>query len=403
MDLRVAIEEGNYEIVKTILDQGTDPNIKIAGFAHALQAAAWWRREEIVKLLLERGAAVNARDGRLGNALEAAADRGEIGVVKTLLDCGADVNIQGGIYDNAPCAAIRGGKEEIIKVLLDRGAGVNAQGGKYGTALQAAVAKENIAMMKILLDRGADVNAHGGKYGTALQAAAAEGNIDMVKILLDRGADVDGQGKEYEAQRPVIAARVNTDVVKVLQEGDREYSAQGSKAGESSRVAAREQRASMPDTPSKAVDKAGEDERDNEASSLGGENPQEREKVTDEQNHRDPSTKKPVELNNLKCFERIQNVLEEAVPVIRQGNGADSPLQVSVHVFWELKELMHKEFSADDRLSSVLTITGSETDAQAATCQEYISENWPRGLHLLKVVESSLADGERFDKFMKGF
>lgn len=135
---------------------------------------------------------------------------------------------------------------------------------------------------------------------------------------------------------------------------------------------------------------------------FGVESSQEEEQVTGKRNQLVfPLSKKPEDPNNKKCIENIQDVFQEAVTDTRRVKNSNDPLQVSVHVFWELKEFMHQEFSADERLSSVLTITGSETDAQAATCHEYIGENWPRGLHLLKVVEDSIADGERFRKFTR--
>jgi hypothetical protein len=42
MDFLVAIQEGNIQPVKTLLEGGRDPNAKVVGFANALQAAAWW-------------------------------------------------------------------------------------------------------------------------------------------------------------------------------------------------------------------------------------------------------------------------------------------------------------------------------------------------------------------------
>lgn len=95
--------------------------------------------------------------------------------------------------------------------------------------------------------------------------------------------------------------------------------------------------------------------------------------------------------NNTACIQKIQDVFEEAV----MGSSAKGPIQISVSVFWGLEEFLHEEFSTENKLSSVLTITGSDTQAWAATCQEYVKENWPDGLTLLQVIEEAIANGPR--------
>jgi hypothetical protein len=106
--------------------------------------AACHNSTDIVKLLLEHGTDVNAQGGKYGTALQAAAgDYGSKDTAKLFLEHGADVNAQGGYFGTALQVAISQGRSDTVKLLCEHGADVNAQGGNYGTALQAAISRGN--------------------------------------------------------------------------------------------------------------------------------------------------------------------------------------------------------------------------------------------------------------------
>jgi ankyrin repeat protein len=190
---------GLRDIVKSLIDKGTDVNVQGGKYGSPLQAASVGGHLRVVELLLDNGANVNAKGGKWGNALQAASVRGDDRIVELLLDNGAKVNAKGGGYDNALLAASVGGYKRIVKLLLDNGADVNAKGGEYGNALQAAASlRGHEQIVKLLLNNGADVNAKGGKWGNALQAASVRGDERIVKLLLDNGAKVHARGRHYQ-------------------------------------------------------------------------------------------------------------------------------------------------------------------------------------------------------------
>ncbi|KAF3386635.1 Ankyrin repeat domain-containing protein 50 [Penicillium rolfsii] len=83
---QVAIEKE-----QVLFKRGTD--IDVQGGQFALQAAAFRGHVEIVRLLLDQGTEVNAQGGQSGGtALWAAASRGHTEIVQLLLDHGADIN-----------------------------------------------------------------------------------------------------------------------------------------------------------------------------------------------------------------------------------------------------------------------------------------------------------------------
>jgi len=224
--LYMASERNREAIVEMLLRKGANPNTRGEYYGNTLQAASSGGSVAIVSLLLNAGAEVNAEGGRFGNALQAASVRGHEAVVKVLLDKGADPNAQGGEYGNALQAASSGGHEAVVKLLLDKGADVNAQGRAYSNALYAASSGGYEEVVKLLLDKGANINAGGGCYGNALQVASSGGYEEVVKLLLDKGANVNAQGGYYGNALQVASERGHKAVVKLLLDKDADVSAQ---------------------------------------------------------------------------------------------------------------------------------------------------------------------------------
>ncbi|KAH0537627.1 hypothetical protein FGG08_005578 [Glutinoglossum americanum] len=80
--------------------------------------------------------------------------------------------------------------------------------------------------------------------------------------------------------------------------------------------------------------------------------------------------------------------IEKALTVYRAPHSSNCAL---FQVFWELESFVQEELSPEQRISQVITLTGSEKDAQATTCKDYICTNWPRtGPVLLDAIESAL-------------
>jgi ankyrin repeat protein len=82
----------NYDVVRYLLDNGEDPNIKTNGVA-ALHNAVTNDDFMMAKLLLNRGADVNITTDNLGNtALHIAAVHGSLRLIKLLVSRGAKID-----------------------------------------------------------------------------------------------------------------------------------------------------------------------------------------------------------------------------------------------------------------------------------------------------------------------
>ena len=174
-------------MVRFLLDNGADVNIRVENDDTALTAASSHGHGLMIRLLLEKKYDVLVPIGLHGNALQAASVRGHEIIVRLLLDAGADVNVQSSYFDNALQAASFCGHKIIVQLLLDAGANINAQGGHNGNALQAASCRGYEKTVQLLIDEGADVKAQGGHYGNILQTALSQGYRLIVRLLLVLG------------------------------------------------------------------------------------------------------------------------------------------------------------------------------------------------------------------------
>ncbi|KAJ1474452.1 ankyrin repeat protein, partial [Baffinella frigidus] len=115
-----------------------------------------------VQSLLDEGTDVNVKDLRGRTVLFIASEKGSTFLVQLLLDKCADVNIKmrtGNLDTSLLVAAQRGERfEDIVLKLLDKGAEVDVRDHAGRTPLHHAVQTASDATVQLLLDRGAAVN-----------------------------------------------------------------------------------------------------------------------------------------------------------------------------------------------------------------------------------------------------
>jgi ankyrin repeat protein len=190
-------KSNDSRIVRLLLEGGADPNcIVTSDHRTALLVAIDTGNFGLVKVLIAAGADANPELGYgvERTPLQLAVERGRIDIVNILLDNGADINMQP----------------------FDR----------YGaTALQFAAISGYIGIAQLLIQRRADVNASSAKIGgrTALEGAAEHGRIDMVQLLLNSGAQIIGTGvRQYDRARELALENGHRATGRLLEKYNRD-------------------------------------------------------------------------------------------------------------------------------------------------------------------------------------
>ena len=222
-DLRLveAVQQGDPEAVRSLLEEQADVNTPQPDGATALAWAAHRNDLETAELLIRAGADVNAANDHGVTPLSLACTNRNAAMVGKLLQAGADPNaaLETGETVLMTCAST--GSVEAVELLLSRGADGNAKETQKGqTALMWAVAGKHSEVARALIEHGAVVharskisltlepftsvssNGEGLSYSadvhfpksaggfTPLLFAAQQGDVDSARILLAAGADV---------------------------------------------------------------------------------------------------------------------------------------------------------------------------------------------------------------------
>ena len=208
--LTVASRNGNLEVVKYLVENGADINDKDNYGDTALMVASWNGNLEVVKYLVENGADIDENShGKTALMIASEKDnedkddlekermmRMKIEMMRASLMNGADINAKN--YDDWTAGPFRYGElsyYEIIKYLVENGADINIKYNNGSTVLMKASKSGNYEIVKLLIENGADINDKDNDGNTALMSAFS-GNyfsrdrLEIVKYLIKSGADI---------------------------------------------------------------------------------------------------------------------------------------------------------------------------------------------------------------------
>lgn len=185
-----AVESGDLQKVKELLDKGVDVNASYAGSDTVLHRAVDGRRADIVSLLVEHGADVNAR-GEHGKTPLHLAVWECVELVKILLEAGADVNARDD--EGAQPIHCTTGDMSVLRLLVTHGADINATDYDGYTPMERAATCHEGSSPGLL----EGYRELGGRSGEHLRAeiinAVSEGDAARVRELAARGADVNAK------------------------------------------------------------------------------------------------------------------------------------------------------------------------------------------------------------------
>jgi ankyrin repeat protein len=194
----VAIRRQNAGILRALLERGGNPNAGLgfwkllfatpdAGVSKAqgrlLQAAVETGNLELARLLLDKGADPRQPDD---TPLKTAISMRNLPVIELLITRGANIDSSGGLV-----AAAHAKDLALVELLLSKGADVNATGSGGQTALFQAAFTGDADMARLLIRRGADVDKRGiGQVWNPIIAAVIGGYEEVVALLIAAKSDL---------------------------------------------------------------------------------------------------------------------------------------------------------------------------------------------------------------------
>lgn len=178
--IHFAVREGHIELVRYLLEQGTDPTYRTYPFqegGHLL----------IVNARLVAGALI-AQGARY--TIFIAAVLGDDQFVRDALSRDSTLaNVEDTCHQRPISAAARRNDLAMVKLLLAHGADPNLpeEGAHRGHALWIAVFQRQPEMVRLLVDHGADPNAMVESSGTPIGHARKD--PELFRLLLEHGGD----------------------------------------------------------------------------------------------------------------------------------------------------------------------------------------------------------------------
>ena len=145
-------------------------------------------RVDVVRSLLDRGSDVEETGSLRQTALSMASEFGHIAVAKLLIERGANVNSRD-VNGSSPLhQASQYRHFHIVRLLLDHNADVNARKRDQMTALDFVAYNDDPETAELLLERGANANLRNSYGRTPRQEALVYGSRRIAELLSRHGA-----------------------------------------------------------------------------------------------------------------------------------------------------------------------------------------------------------------------
>jgi len=181
---------GNLARVRSLVEQGADPNAKDEFGWTPLYWAASTGHEEVAAYLIGKGASVDVKTIDERTPLHQAAQAGVAHLVEVLISKGVDVKARDAAGNTPLHGAAEAGRREVAELLIAKGADINAKttNEDVTTPLHRAAFAGHKEMVELLIARGADANIRDYRGRTALDLAEQQGHTEIAEMLRKHGA-----------------------------------------------------------------------------------------------------------------------------------------------------------------------------------------------------------------------
>jgi ankyrin repeat protein len=215
--LEQATENGNLEIVRTLLLAGANANAKNESGRTALMYLRESATADLVRELISGGAKIDEQDESGGTALMNAASQSNFEAVKELVDRGAKIDLRDADGKTALMFAAENRDPRVSKILIDAGANVRTKATDGKTPLMIAASEGDPETVKLLISFNADINERDQSGWSALMFAVMSGDEISVDALLNAGADLSFRDNARKTALGIARQNDDADMIKLLE------------------------------------------------------------------------------------------------------------------------------------------------------------------------------------------
>jgi ankyrin repeat protein len=166
-----ASKEGNFEIVKYLLDCGSDPNEKDEKTGSmCLIESTNGNHTTCIELLIQYGADMNQVDKSKLSPLHYAIQKQFLSAVKLLLNTDGELELFTHL-----AASLK--SKEILEILIDSGFDINGQDLHGDSTLMLSIRKKNWDSSNLLLERGVNIYLKNKNGKDAILLGSQYGNL----------------------------------------------------------------------------------------------------------------------------------------------------------------------------------------------------------------------------------
>eukprot|EP01116_Phalansterium_solitarium_P021585 TRINITY_DN6777_c0_g1_i2.p1 TRINITY_DN6777_c0_g1~~TRINITY_DN6777_c0_g1_i2.p1 ORF type:complete len:472 (-),score=63.31 TRINITY_DN6777_c0_g1_i2:202-1617(-) len=222
--LHSVAQEDHHQVLSLLVDRGAKvdaPNFE-DNRNTTLHYAACWGASQCVKILLSRRADVNCQAKDRSTPLSFAAEKGHVEIAKMLLDAGADLESKNDSEEKGGATplllAAHNGQLQMARLLLERRANIFEKTVDGLNCLHLAIRSgtDNDELVRLLLKAGAKPNDVTNSGDSPLHYAAYMGYVKSSSVLIEAGARLEERGQNSSTPMHFAAREGQTEVVKLL-------------------------------------------------------------------------------------------------------------------------------------------------------------------------------------------
>ena len=211
--LWLAINNGNTDMIRYLIDNGIDINYKNGVKDTPLIYAIKKNDKELFNILFENDKnKVDVDKQNIKSPLWWAIGNKNYDFIETLLKNKANVDKEYGV-ETPLMVASRNGNMELVKLLIlneYNKANVNYTNIFEENALWKALNAKKYDVLKFLVENNADINKRDICGNTPLFVVSRDGNMELVKFFIQKNADLDLENENEET--PLIIACVKNEI-----------------------------------------------------------------------------------------------------------------------------------------------------------------------------------------------